>query len=312
VRSALEEPGVGVKEGDYILAVDHRPFVKDKPFHTSLEGRAGKEVILTVGSSPKKNGSRDVVVKPLLSDKKLRYADWVRGNREYVLSKTGGKIGYVHLPDMGRDGLVAFETWFYPQLEKEGMVVDVRWNSGGFVSQLVVERLRRSLISFDRSRGGAVYTYPARVLNGPFVVVTNEHAGSDGDIFPAAVQLEKLAPVIGMRSWGGVVGIRGDKPTVDGGMLTQPEFAWWDPKQGWGLENRGVIPDIEVQNMPQDLAKGIDSQLDRAIAEVVKRHGENPPIRPKFDPARDRSREAFLKELPDIRTEAPEIRSGSD
>src|SRR5262245_9886096 len=300
IRSALEEPGVNLKEGDYILAVDHRPFEKGKSFYAALEGRAGKEVVLTVGDSASKEGSRDVVVKAMTSDKKLRYADWVRKNREYVAAKTGGKIGYVHMPDMGRDGLVAFQTWFYPQLEKEGMVVDVRWNGGGFVSQLIVERLRRELISFDRSRGGGVYTYPQRVLNGPFVVVTNEHAGSDGDIFPAAVQLEKLAPVIGMRSWGGVVGIRGDKPTVDGGMLTQPEFAWWDPKQGWGLENRGVIPDIEVQNLPQDLAKGIDTQLDRAIAEVMMLREKEPPIRPKFDAARDRSRKAFEKELPTL------------
>jgi tricorn protease len=310
VRAALEEPGVNVKEGDYILAVDHRPFEKGKSFYAALEGRAGKEIVLTVGSSASKAGSRDVVVKAMNSDKKLRYADWVRKNREYVSEKTGGKIGYVHMPDMGRDGLVAFETWFYPQLAKEGMVVDVRWNGGGFVSQLIVERLRRDLISFDRSRGGGVYTYPARVLNGPFVVVTNEHAGSDGDIFPAAVQLEKLAPVIGMRSWGGVVGIRGDKPTVDGGMLTQPEFAWWDPKQGWGLENRGVIPDIEVQNLPQDVAKGVDMQLDRAIAEVMMLHDKEPPIRPKFDTARDRSRKAFEKELPSFKLTTPEVKGG--
>jgi tricorn protease len=311
VRSALEEPGVNVKEGDYILAVDHRPFEKGKSFYAALEGRAGKEIVLTVGSGPSKEGSRDVVVKAMSSDKKLRYADWVRQNREYVSAKTGGKIGYVHMPDMGRDGLVAFETWFYPQLEKEGLIVDVRWNGGGFVSQLIVERLRRDLISFDRSRGGGVNTYPQRVLNGPFVVVTNEHAGSDGDIFPAAVQLEKLAPVIGMRSWGGVVGIRGDKPTVDGGMLTQPEFAWWDPKQGWGLENRGVIPDIEVQNLPQDLAKGIDTQLDRAIAEVMLLHEKEPPIRPNFDAARDRSRKAFEKELPIFKLDAPEVKGDS-
>ena len=311
VRSALEEPGVNVKEGDYILAVDHRPFEKGKSFYAALEGRAGKGVVLTVGGSASKVSSRDVVVKAMTSDKKLRYADWVRQNREYVSAKTGGKIGYVHMPDMGRDGLVAFETWFYPQLEKEGMVVDVRWNGGGFVSQLIVERLRRDLISFDRSRGGGVYSYPQRVLNGPFVVVTNEYAGSDGDIFPAAIQIEKLAPVIGMRSWGGVVGIRGDKPTVDGGMLTQPEYAWWDPKQGWGLENRGVIPDIEVQNLPQDLAKGIDTQLDRAIAEVMMLHEKEPPIRPKFDAARDRSRKAFEKELPSFKLDVPEVKADS-
>jgi tricorn protease len=142
------------------------------------------------------------------SESRLRYIDWVRRNREHVLAKTDGKIGYVDLPNMGTDGMVEFNRWFYPQLQKEGMVVDVRWNGGGFVSQQLLERLRRKVISFDRSRGGGVYTYPFRTLNGPFVVLLNEQAGSDGDIFPYAVQMEKLAPVIGQRSWGGVVGIR--------------------------------------------------------------------------------------------------------
>jgi tricorn protease len=223
--------------------------------------------------------------------------DWVRTNREYVASKTGGKIGYVHLPDMWQDGLIRFNTWFYPQLDKEGMVVDARWNGGGAVSQMIVERLRRKIVSFDRARGGGISRWPGSVLNGPFVVLTNEFAGSDGDIFPAAIQLEKLAPVIGMRSWGGVVGIRGDKSLVDGGLLTQPEFAWWEPKRGWAIENHGVDPDIVVQNMPQDVARGVDAQLDRALDEVLKLRKEHPPIEPVFGPVRDRSRDGFRQEM---------------
>jgi tricorn protease len=178
------------------------------------------------------------------------------------------------------------------------MVVDIRWNGGGAVSQQLVERLRRKLVSFDRARAGGIATYPTRVLNGPFVVLTNEFAGSDGDIFPYVIQLEKLAPVIGMRSWGGVVGIRGDKPMVDGGMLTQPEFAWWDPQAGWDLENRGVIPDIELQNLPQDLARGNDPQLDRGIQEVLRLHGERPPVKHEFGPVKDRSRRGFRDREP--------------
>jgi tricorn protease len=243
--------------------------------------------------------TRDVVVKTLRAERDLRYADWVRRNREYVAEKSGGRIGYIHIPDMWQSGLIEFNTWFYPQLDKEGMVVDVRWNGGGAVSQQILERLRRRVVSLDRARNGGVTPYPFRVLNGPFVVLTNEFAGSDGDIFPMAVQLEELAPVIGMRSWGGVVGIRGDKRLVDGGMVTHPEFAWWDPKQGWSLENRGVIPDIELQNMPQDLAAGRDPQLDRGIEEVLRLHQENPPIVPEFGPAPDRSRQSFRKELVD-------------
>jgi tricorn protease len=296
IVSPLDEAGVGVKEGEYILAVNHRPFQAGLPFEAHLEALAGKRVVLTVNAKPETAGSREVVVVPMGGDGGLRYADWVRRNREYVASKTDGKIGYLHVPDMWIDGLVRFNTWFYPQLDKEGLVVDIRWNGGGAVSQMLLERLRRKVVSFDRSRGGGISTYPARVLNGPFVVLTNEFAGSDGDIFPHAVQLEKLAPVIGMRSWGGVVGIRGDKPLVDGGMVTHPEFAWWDPKNGWGLENRGVIPDIVVPNLPQELAKGVDAQLDRGIAEVLALRSKNPPVKPSFGPVEHKGRDSFRGE----------------
>ncbi len=297
VRSPLDEPGVNVVEGTYILAVNHRPFAKARPFVAAFEELAEKDVVLTVNSKPGPEGARDVVVRPLGTDRELRYADWVRKNREYVAAKTGGKIGYIHLTDMQTDGMTEFNTWFFPQLDKEGMVVDCRWNGGGWVSQIILERLRRKVDSFDRARGGNIETYPARTLNGPFVVLTNQFAGSDGDIFPAAVQLEKLAPVIGMRSWGGVVGINEIRPLVDMGLLTEPEAAWNDPNHGWTIENHGVDPDIVVENLPQDLVRGTDAQLDRAIAEVMKLHSARPPLRPKFDKVRDRSRDAFRKEL---------------
>lgn len=297
VRSPLDEPGVNVRVGSYIVAVNHRALPAGQPFLAAFENLADKDVVLDVNVRPEAKGAREVVVRPLGNDSRLRYADWVRRNREYVAQKTGGKIGYLHLPDMGSAGMIAFDTWFYPQMDKEGLVVDVRWNGGGFVSQRIVERLGRRVLAAQRARGGGRFTYPAKALNGPFVVLTNEYAGSDGDIFPTAVQLQKLAPVIGMRSWGGVIGIRGDKALVDGAMLTEPEFAWWDPKQGWSLENRGVLPDIELQNLPQDVAKGIDAQLDRGIAEVLRLSKERPPVRLDFGPVPDRSRKAFEKEL---------------
>jgi tricorn protease len=221
----------------------------------------------------------------------------VRRNRELVAEKTGGRMGYVHIPNMMGEGLIEFDTWFYPQLDRQGLVVDCRSNGGGFVSEIILERLRRRPVSFSRSRGGGVTTYPYRTLNGPFVVLADQFSGSDGDIFPAAVQLEKLAPVIGQRSWGGVVGIRADKRMVDGGFLTQPEFAWWDPVLGWGLENRGVVPDIEVVNRPQELARGFDAQLDRAVAELLRLGEAHPPVEPEFGPARPRSRDEYRKEL---------------
>ncbi|MGD8374773.1 MAG: S41 family peptidase [Acidobacteriota bacterium] len=297
VRSPLLEPGVGIQEGDYLLAVNHQPFPEDRPVYAAFVNTAGKEVVLTVNDKPGADGAHEVLVRPLGSEGDLIYSDWVRRNREYVAEKTGGKIGYIHVPDMWQEGLIEFNTWFYPQLDREGMVVDTRWNGGGAVSQMLVERLRRPVDSFDRARGGGISTYPARTLNGPFVVLTNEFAGSDGDIFPRAIQLEGLAPVIGTRSWGGVVGISSLRPLVDGGLITQPQAAWWDRRGGWGLENRGVEPDIEVPSLPQEIARGVDAQLDRAIEEVMRLHATDPPVKPDFGPVPDHSRKAYRDEV---------------
>jgi len=193
--------------------------------------------------------------------------------------------------------MTEFNTWFYPQLDKQGLVIDVRWNHGGFVSEIILERLRRKVDAFSLARSGNQTSYPYRTLNAPFVVLTNQFAGSARDIFPAAVQIEKLAPVIGMRSWGGVIGIYGLRPLVDMGLLTEPEGSWNDPRRGWTLENHGVDPDIVVENPPAEIAKGADAQLDRGIAEVTKLLEQRPPAKPKLDPVRNRSREGFKQEL---------------
>jgi len=293
VRSALSEPGVDAGEGDVILAVNGQSVAAAPNVYALLAGLAGKQVLVTVADDRGGKNRRDVLVTPLGSEGELRYADWVRRNREYVAEKTGGKIGYVHVPDLGTSGRVAFNKWFYPQLDKEGLIVDVRWNGGGFVSQMLVERLRRPVLAFDRLRNGTSWTYPYRTLNGPFVVLTNEQAGSDGDIFPQAIQIEGLAPVIGKRSWGGVIGISSVRPLQDGGLVTQPVAAWWDARKGWGVENHGVDPDIEVDNLPQDLARGIDAQLERGIQEVLRLHAAEPPIAPRFEPVPARTREAY-------------------
>jgi len=298
VRSPLDEPGVSVRPHEFILAVNHRPFAAGQPLLAAFENLADKDVVLTVNTRGDPNGARDVVVHTLGSERRLRYVDWVRRNREYVAQKTGGKVGYIHLPDMGAAGLIAFDTWFYPQVDKQALIVDVRWNGGGFVSARILERMRRKVVAVFHARGGATATYPVRTVDGPFVVLTNEYAGSDGDIFPTVIQLDKLAPVIGMRSWGGVVGIRGDKPLVDGGQPTQPEFAFWDPKQHWGTENRGVIPDIEVQDLPQDLVRGVDTQLDRGLTEVQRLMVQHPAPQRDFGSIPDRSRKAFEKREP--------------
>jgi tricorn protease len=295
-RAPLDAPDVSVREGEYLVAVNHRPFAPGLPLEAALENLADRRVVLTVAKSPDGAGSREVMVTPAASEQRLIYIDWVRSNREAVAAATGGRIGYIHVPDMGSSGLTEFNRWFYPQTDKDGLVVDCRWNGGGYVSQLLLERFRRKVLSFDRSRGGGVWTYPYRTLNGPFVVLTNEQAGSDGDIFPYAVQYEGLAPIIGTRSWGGVIGIRDDKRLVDEGHLTQPEFAWWDPRRGWAMENYGVDPDIEVIQYPHDEARGIDAQLDRGVQEVLRLLAESPPPQPTFEgEVPDKSREGFRR-----------------
>jgi len=302
VVSPLRAPGADVKEGEYILAVNHRPFEPNQSFYSLFADRAGKSVVLTVNSKNSTSGQRDVIVKTIPGEGELRYVDWVRTNREYVAKKTNGRVGYVHLPDMWQNGLIQFNRWFYPQLDKEAMVIDARWNGGGAVSQMMIERLARHVVSFDRTRLNGISTYPQRVINGPFVVLTNEFAGSDGDIFPAVIQREKLAPVIGKRTWGGVVGINGERHLVDGSLATEPEGAWWEPKGGWTIENHGVDPDIVVENMPQDVAKGVDAQLDRGIQEVLRLRDAHPPIVPVFGPIRQKPREAFAGELSGIKS----------
>ncbi|MCP4571783.1 MAG: hypothetical protein GY838_05470 [bacterium] len=299
VVAPLDVPGVDVGEGDYILAVNGKPITGGRPFLFYMDNLAGQDVILTVGDEPGADDTRQVVVTPIAHEGELRYAEWVRKNREYVLEKTDGKMGYIHVPDMMGRGMIEFNTWFYPQLAKEGMVVDMRWNGGGSFSQIMLERFRREIVSFTWYRGGAVAHYPRRLVNGPFIVLVNESSGSDGDIFPQAIQLEGLAPIIGSRTWGGVNGITGLRPLVDGGLVTQSQVAWWDRKDGWALENRGVIPDIEVKSLPQDVARGVDSQLDRGIAEVLRMHKANPPEKPEFGPSMKRARKAYRVELGD-------------
>lgn len=297
LTAPLLAPGVNLREGQFILAVNGLPFAPDKPFHASLEKLADKDVLLTVADDAAgKQSRRDVVVTTLRSEGALRYADWVRRNREWVDQASGGKFGYVHIPDMGYNGMTTFDRWFYPQTDREGLIVDCRWNGGGFVSQILLERLRRPITAWDRTRFGGIETYPYRALKGPFVVLTNQEAGSDGDILPRAVQIEKLAPVIGMRSWGGVIGISNGGDLVDRGTVTFPFAAWWEKDGGWTIENYGVDPDIVVENLPQEVASGKDSQLQRGLSELTRLHTANPPERPDFGAIRARNRESFRRE----------------
>ena len=270
-RSPLTEIGVNVREGEYILAVDGRPVASMENIYASLVGTVGKQVVLRVNSKPVQDGSRDVTVVPIADEAQLYYYNWVQHNIDVVAAKTGGQVGYLHIPDMGFDGLDEFVKHFYPQLGKRALIIDDRGNGGGFVSPLVLERLRREMAMIEIQRNGQPLPNPKDMLVGPMVLLINQLSASDGDIFPYRFRSARLGTIIGERTWGGVVGIRGFVPVaIDGGFLSTPEFAPYQ-KDGkrWIIEGHGVEPDIVVDNDPAKEFAGEDQQLERAIEEVL-------------------------------------------
>jgi tricorn protease len=287
-RSPLAEPGIRVAAGDYLLAVNGKDLAaSDDPYRLLVE-TPGHTVTLLVNSKPSRDGAREVTVGPLGDEQDLRYIDWVESNRKKVEQATGGRVGYVHIPNMGAEGLQEFIRQYFPQIRKEGLVVDARYNGGGFVSQMVLERLRRVVMGMGGPRGGRPGTFPDAAFNGPMVCLLNMYSASDGDIFPYYFREYGLGPLIGTRSWGGVIGIRGLGPNlVDGGYVTMPEFSSYNLKSQWIMENHGVDPDIVVDNLPQDEMAGKDAQLERAIQEVMKRVEERKPTWPPPPPSRD-------------------------
>jgi len=285
----LLAPHARVKEGDYLWAINGRDVPPTEEVYQLLGTLAGQEIVITVGSKPDRSDARDIQIKAVSDQHALVYRDWARRNREYVDKASGGTIGYMHLPDMGGAGLTRFIQFYYPQLTKQALIFDDRYNGGGNVSPMIIERLKRQVWAYDVPRRGSISRLPEGTHEGYKTVLINHWSASDGDIFPRSFQLNKLGPVIGKRSWGGVVGIRSDKPFIDGGMSTQPEFAWFEPRQGWTVENHGVDPDIDIDNTPDQEAEGKDTQLDRAIAEMQKRIAEKPVEPVKLVPAPDKS-----------------------
>jgi tricorn protease len=291
-RSPLTDVGVDVKPGDYVLAINNTPVSTLPNLYDALIGTADKQVILRVNSKPTDAGARDVTVVPTDNEAPLYYLDWVQKNIDYVNKKTGGEVGYLHIPDMGQPGLNEFTKLYFPQIRKHALIVDVRGNGGGFVSPLVIERLRRALIMVGMARNGVPQTDPPQTFVGPMVTLTNEFSASDGDIFPYRFKSLGLGKLIGKRTWGGVIGIRESLPLADGGQFFKPEFAPYslDGKQ-WIVEGRGVDPDIVVDNDPGKEFKGEDQQLDRAIQEIQEelktKHYElpSPPPWPNRNPA---------------------------
>ncbi|HEV8623524.1 MAG TPA: S41 family peptidase [Acidimicrobiia bacterium] len=275
--SPLRAPGVRISVGDRLLAVNGRPVNATTTPASLLVNQAGLAVELTVAGSDG-GGKRTVVVSTLRDDRAARYREWVSANRAKVHEMTKGRVGYVHVPDMGARGYAEFHRSYLAEVEREALIVDVRFNGGGHVSQLVLEKLARRRIGYDISRWGAPEPYPADSPAGPLVALTNEHAGSDGDIFTHCFKLLGLGPVVGKRTWGGVIGIDPRHALVDGSLTTQPEYAFWFSDVGWSVENYGTDPDYEVDIRPQDHVEGADPQLDKAVALALAALREHRPL----------------------------------
>jgi len=284
-RSPLTEIGVNVQEGDYILAVDGKPTSPMANIYESLVNTVGKQVKLKVNRKPVEAGSREVVVVPIADEQPLYYYNWVENNIKKVNDATQGKVGYMHIPDMGTNGLNEFVKYFYPQLRKKALIIDVRGNGGGFVSSLVIERLRRQIAMAGFGRNTIATPDPFEAVMGPMVCLLDEFSASDGDIFPYRFKKYNMGKLIGKRSWGGVVGIRNSLPLLDGGSLFKPEFAIYGAAgEGWIIEGHGTDPDIVVDNDPAKEFAGIDEQLNKGIEvilEELKTQEQNlPPIPP--------------------------------
>jgi tricorn protease len=281
--SPLNAVGVAARVGERIVAVNGQPVSRETPPQALLVNQAGMKAELTL--APAGGGSsRAAIVKLLADEVPARYREWVERNRRWVHERSDGRVGYFHLPDMQSAGFAEFHRYFAAECDRAALIVDVRFNRGGHVSQLLLEKIARRRIGYDLQRWGPPTPYPMESPAGPLVALTNEHAGSDGDIFSHCFKLMKLGPLVGKRTWGGVIGIWPRHRLADGTETTQPEFSFWFEDVGWAVENYGTDPDIDVDNAPQDAAAGRDAQLETALQIALARAATAPPQPPPFGP----------------------------
>ena len=285
-RSPLTEPGLKVKAGDYLIAVNGQEARSDRDVYAYFQDLAGKLVTLRINNKPAPQGAWEITVKPANSEAGVRYLDWIAVNRRKIEEATGGRIGYMHVPDTSFSGIIAFDKQFIAQLDKDGIIVDERDNSGGQIPDFYTEKLKRQLLAVVAPRDTADVPWPPVAIYGPKVMIVNELAGSGGDAFPWFFRREKIGPIVGTRTWGGLVGIGGGQPLRDGGFVTAPGFAFFSSDNGgeWIVEQHGVDPDYVVPQRPDLVVNGHDPQLEKAIElakEALKDYQGVPP-RPKY------------------------------
>jgi tricorn protease len=284
LRAPLTQPGVEVKAGEYLLAVSGKELRPPTSVYSLFEATAGKSVEITVGPTPDGKGSRTVTVEPIAGEAALRDMDRVEGNLRKVHAETQGRVAYVYVPNTAGPGHEYFKRYFYPQVDKEAIIVDERFNGGGQVADYYIDHLRRPYTAHWATRYGEAFRTPGAAIFGPKVMLIDETAGSGGDLLPWMFREYKLGPLVGKRTWGGLVGILGFPTLMDGGGVTAPNLAFWTESEGFGVENVGVPPDVEVEITPKDFAAGKDPQLEKAIEVVLAELKKNPPKQPKQPP----------------------------
>jgi tricorn protease len=290
LRAPLTAPGVGVTAGEYLLAVRGQDLRPPTNVHALFENTAGKSVTLTVGPNPDGTGSRTVTVEPLASEGALRNRDWVEGNLRKVHQATGGRVAYVYVPNTAGPGHEYFKRYFFPQVDKDAVIIDERYNGGGQVADYYIDILRRPFTANWETRYGETLRTPGGAIFGPKVMITDETAGSGGDLLPWMFKHYKLGPVVGKRTWGGLVGVLGFPVLMDGGQVTAPNLGFWTAEEGFGVENVGVPPDHEVEMWPKDVIAGRDPQLERAIELALEGLRREPPRRDQRPPFPTRAR----------------------
>jgi tricorn protease len=281
-KAPLAQPGLNVKAGDCILAINGAPLSGSTDIQQPLEGMAGKLITLKL-SGP--NGGRDISVVPTDSEQRLRNLDWIETNRKKVDELSGGKLAYVYLPDTGNGGFTSFNRYYFAQTDKQGVVVDERFNGGGQMADYIIEVLGRGLQSYWSPRYGAIDRTPAASILGPKVMIANEVSGSGGDALPWLFKTNKLGPLVGKRTWGGLVGIGGTPQLMDGAQVTSPNVGFFTPTGEWEVENNGVAPDVVVDQDPKAVAAGHDPQLEAAVKialDLLKSNGPREPKRPAY------------------------------
>lgn len=285
LKAPLSMPGIKVKEGDYILAINGRTLNPEANIYAQLVGTAGQQVTLSVNSSPQQKGAHDVVVTPISNEVALRQWAWIEENRREVEAKTNGRVGYVYLPDTADGGYAYFNRMFFAQINKEALIIDERKNNGGQAANYITDVLNRRYLASWKDRDGMLWNTPAAGMYGPKVMLIDQDAGSGGDFLPYSFKYMELGPTIGKRTWGGLIGISANPGLIDGGYLVVPFFRFFTPEGKWAVENEGVAPDIDVDLDPVAVNQGEDTQLQRAIDEALERLKTYTPIKQKRAPA---------------------------